>query len=1127
MVTLLNKSLQAKYILLVAFFSLFVLIWSFAFSPHIASAASVNSPVCSIFSNNPLSLTALDVGSTTYVQFYGADTSPNANSVKITFQDTGGPGTSVVGLPANYQSLSGQTTLLKNFAFTGITAGSMREIQVDFQVLNSSGLPECWNRKNYQVTVTNPPPPDYQLVISPISQNVVQGNTVTYSIYVDCNRSFARTNTISNFNFLPGALSNVTATFNTANVACGTYVLLSLATSLQSTPASTPNSPLTQGFTVSSRAVAYNLTRTTTANLTIYGLPQVDLNASPNTIFDKFSGLTPQITNLTWTSQYLDYSRNGNKPCVLEQNGSVLGDRAGTLNAPGEAAGPFDGSLNNPVIFEITCYGFASTPTSSMAFVNISPNPDRINILWTLNGEIQGGSIPNISYTIKRRFIGGGNCTAFRRYCELTTLSSAPASYNPTNPTGYQYTLTMNSNDSLYTFTGITEPGEQLTQVALPYSSSEIPIAPLSTDRITYILHFIDSNMCPNYNDPPYNTSDFYIQIPSSTSLPPALFTNINIGDAMHMYSDRHFTGGTFRRWPDFSNGWLIGSGKYEVVNGTLLRPLTYVSGQENRIAGASADWIFTDDNGKKAYNCGMRDTSFWINDFGFASSTASQTKMQGQVAVYSMAVVSKKYFNHNIQFYLDPAYTTLPSNASVTYCDNLGNCASDLKIKPGMGATVNGYVRIGTDNLAGNYTFRVCARYVGNYSNRDVCDTDGLGNPKILGLTVNVPTPPPIANITSPVNNSTIVYGTSQSIVWNSVSAIQQTCVLKRFNTDWSNQINLQTIVSTGSPNHNLNGTYIDGNIQRDYYYRLTCTNTSGIGNSLDILVNAVPGAPTNVKAFNSSTDPVNHPVPCGQIKLTWQTGSGAQGYYIYTTPAGASIQTVNNGSATQAFVTTNNSFDYYLASYANYGSGVRTSVRELGSPSPIAPIPFPCPPKFTSSDIDIISIDGASVSNPVYCDGIPSAVLSDKPGVRREYVSGSVIKYSYNLCNDGFVDALLVKPELILSNLTQPSTGYKFHLECSSCGMLNNLPLIPTGQGTKASPFVFDLSLIPIASGKSIRIVFEAETQIPINSSQSDFYAYSSGTIKGLNFQNKTLTSSFVHFRVGSPPDLKEVTF
>mgnify|MGYP003393077051 CR=1 FL=1 len=1165
-----------------------------------AKAATVNNPVCTSFSYNPAQLGSpgsvyLDVGQTTYVQFYGSDTGPSGTKVRISFTDTGGPGTSVVGLPPTYTSLPGQTTLLKNFPFTGTTAGTARNIQVDFQVLDVGDVPTCWNRINYQVTVTALPAADFTLDISPLTSNVVQSNKISYSVYANCNRGFNGTNTISGLTFAPGGLTNVSGAFSVANLSCGGYSYLTITTSKTSGPASTPGAPNPQTFSVSGTAAAYGITRSSNAQLVIYGLPVVTLTANPSAVAVNGS------SNLTWTSTYTDNTVNGGFPCTLYQDGSLLGNRI--ANGGPESKGPF--AAARVYRFDILCTGYGGFQGIGTAYVNVTASPSNVFVEWTLNGVPQTDSLastyPGASYQIRHQQTSGANCTTTplnRVWCNDGGLQ-ADAPYNVSLAEGWKYQVYFTQVPSGLTFTGITPPGEQNQQVAVPYPTTNIGqnILSGSGTKVTFTLNFIDFYACPDYNVPPYNTSNYYIGVASSTALPPASIKNVTIGDAGQLSPNAQFSGGTFT--DAFGSGV---SGTYSIVNGNLLVPTIYGNGTNSSIAGSTGDWVFVESTtGKHAYGCGLRDTQFRINDFNHTVSTTSQTVTQGQTASYSMSQLSKGQFNQPIKFLLTSS--NLPAATYVTYCDGSNSCSSTKTLTPAIGGTVNGFVKIGTDTStpAGTYTFVTTARYAGNYSNNDK-------NSVSLTLIVNAATPAPTVTITAPANGSSVVTGSNVPVSWTSTNANVNGCTVT-------------TSVAGHGPwnSQPTAGSITDNNVTANTTYTVTCAGPSGSGNSTSSITVTAAGAPTgsfitpvnndtapyftqinvqwtstnstycwiynnigsinnnwaaptgsttdfvtsaqvqyniqcrnalgvthpvvtvnvyatsppltagSLKTYNTNTDPAGNPVPCGQIKLTWTapTGNGTppDGYYIYTSPSGASVHTVPGGGTLSTFYTTSATNTYYIASYKNFGAGTQTSARIVASPpptsQPIAPVPAPCLPVMTSSDIDVTTIDGATVNIPSPCSGTPDSINGNK-----DYFVGSVIRYKVNICNTGPVVAPNPKVTLVLSNVAQPPSGWNFQVSCGGCS--NQSTPTPTGAGTAASPFVWDFGAnsVPATNG-SWSVSFDAATKQASGSNQTDYYAYVYGDIKLNNVTYKSLNSNFVHFRLGSQPDIHETAY
>ncbi len=1197
LITFLIK-LSGGLVLLIGF-----LVGSFSIFTNTASAATANSPVCSTFSYNPTRLgppgsTYLDVGATTNVQFYGTDPSGAASKVRITFTDTGGPGTSVVGLPSSYTSLPGQTTLLKNFPFTGITAGTSRDIRVDFQVLDVGDVPICWNQFNYQVTVTTLPSPDFTLDITPLTSNVVQTNKVSYSVYANCNRAYNSANTISGLTFSPGGLTNVSGAFTVKNLSCGNYTYLTITTSNTSGPASTPGSPSTQTFSVSGTSSAYSTTRSSNASLTIYGLPVVNLSVNPGAVAVGGS------TALTWTTQYTDGSLNAGKPCNLYQGGALVGTRANTLSSPGETRGPLNAA--GTVRFDLTCTGYGGFQGIGTAFVTVTSLSSNVFIEWSLNGVIQTDPIasvyPGLSYRIEHRQIGGANCTSsplVRTFCTDSTQSDAPLNFS--YATNWQYRVTVTAVPGTLVFTGITPPGEQPQSVNVPYSGSEVAIPNASSTKIAFTLNFTDLYACPDYNIAPYNASSYYIGISSSTAVPPAIIKNVTIGDAAQLSPEPHFSGGTYTNAGSASGG----AGDYSIVNGNLLVPSTYGNGSQSVLFGSTGDWVWVDDaTGNHAYGCGLRDTNFRINDYLYSVSTLSQTKTQGDTGVYSMSITSRNQFNQPVKFLLiNETWSGLlgASKPTVSYC-NASNVCSDIQtLTPGIGATANGYIRVGVSSTtpAGTYTFQIRARYAGTYANNDK-------DSAVLTLIVNAATPAPTVTITAPTNGSTVSTGTNVTVSWTSTNANVNGCNVATnvvghgpwnsqptagsvtdsnvtANTTYTvtctgpsgsgNATSAITVVSTPAPTVTISaptvgasilyngsttvtwsstnatscgvtsslaghgpwnaqpttGSVNDTNITADSTYTVTCSGAGGSGNATRAIL-VTSGDPTNIKTYNSSTDPIGNPTPCGQIKIAWSTVAGAQGYYLYTSPSGASIQTVVGGTTSSTFYATAASNSYYVAAYADYGSGIKVSNKVGATPppsNPIAPVPSPCPPTITNSDLDVPTVDGVSVNTPANCNAVPDPINNPAIG-RKEYLVGAVVRYKVNICNTGLSGssgATAVSAAIKLSNLAQPTGGWNFSVSCGGCS-LQSTPT-PTGAGTPANPFVWDFGAATLNANSNWYITFDAITAIPSGSTQSDFYAYAYGDIKLSGVVVKSVSSNFVHFRVGLNPEIKEVNF
>lgn len=1106
----------------IGLFSLFfTLLFVFLYATP-AMAASPNAPSCTL-SYSPAKLgpppaTAyLDVGKTTSVQFTGSDPTGTGSYIDMSFTQLAG-GSSVVGLPANYQTLAGQNSMLKSFNFQGITAGTARQIQVDFKVMVNSTTSACWSRLNYEITVTSVPQPGFSFIITPVSQSILEGDTAIYNIYTSCNRSFDSSKPIINLSFNPNLFQNITPTFSTTTPVCGNYFVLSISTvSKLRTPANAsspyesfgnPSVPA-NNFTVSAESNQQSVVSTATVDGELYIWSDVNafIRVSDNYPYRRNTILVNTSGLIEWYGSYADPNYNSGKPCELFKNGVKLGDRVISVTTDagqGESTGVI--TSTQAIRYSITCTGWSGVKRSSTDILHVvsSTSSPHFRVLWALNGAIQTGQLTGISYFLKTSN-GMYNTSAFTDAPKNITVDSSRLNRTfALNISG----LTNNS----YNFLGVIPPGYPFFLSQIPYfmptnayfRRSGGFLADSETD--SFVLDFATPASCPDFSVAPYNSPDYQVGFANSVSVPsPAAKRNLTVGDAAKLYAHSSLADGTFRS----DGSGVAPGGTYNFANGYIV-PVSSGTG-DSKVRGDTGNWTFSDQNGAQAKNCNLADAVFRINDFSFSQSPLAISTFPGGITTSVLGITSINYFNQPVGFTLVPVSpATWPSNFTLSFCDNNGNnCASAINLTPNIGGTVNGILKLSADVTAtpGTYKFKIKAIYSGSYQENSKLSPE-------FTFTVYLP---PTVTITAPTANTNLVYGSNQTVSWTSTNTptTGTPCTLTNSRTGASIPVAYQ-------------GSWQDVNVTSDTSYIITCNGTLGGSDSEQTNVLVIPLPPSNLVAYNSASDPLNHPVTCGDIKLTWGVASGVSGYYLYTSPTGASIATISPESVDTYFYTppTQTATVYYLASFGNFGSGNKASSR-VSIISAISPVASPCPPNFALSDIDILTIDGSDVSNEVPCDGVPSPVLANQPGVKREYVAGAIIKFNYNLCNEGYSDAVGIRPELVLYNLGLPPGGYNFHIECANCGALNNQILTPTGMGTKASPFVFDLTGNTLPAKRNWRIVFEAQAQIPVSSTQSDFYGFVSGLIKGENFSQESLNSSFVHFRISNIPDKKEVQY
>lgn len=1082
---LFHRKFRSLYLVLGAFAFLFF----FFSSASDVKAATANNPTCSGYSTQSLPIGAaysryLDVGYNATIQIIGGTALPNGSYSTATLSGFNA-GVANISTPS-YTTPSGTVDMLHNFTINGVSVGTTN-VTVDYIVYNASNASICWSQNTYAVQVTNLPTPDYSVNIAPVTSNVVQGNKATYSVNIICNRSFNVANTISTFVLNPGALVNISHNFSDSNVTCGGYTILTIGTTTSTSPVSTPGAPNTQNFEVEAVAAAYSMSRNGGALINVYGMPQVVVTPTKTQVVQNDS------VNVAWSSTYTDNSVNGGFPCEFSQNGTLIGNRLPNGAPPGEFMGAL--TMLQMYQYEFACTGYGGVRGFGNAYVYVTTSSNNIIVGWSLNGVPQTGFLPNIDFDVMHRKIDGSNCSGATVWCnDATNPGFAPWQAQLTD--NLEYRVTYKGGSSPYWFMGITPPGEQVSQVTPPYSSTILDLA--VGQKIAFVLNFSDQSLCPDFTIPPYSSYTHYPQMVSSTSVPPASLRNVNVGDAATVTPDPQYSGGTFGNSTSGSGG----KGTYTVVNGNKVWAQTYGNGAVNTLV-SNADWEFDDPIlNNHGTNCRMGSPQFQINDHAYNVSTISQSKNQGDTAIYSMSSASQNSFQNAIGYSVVSG--NLPAGVYITYCDNSNNCATSQTITPTMSGTSFGYIKIGTDlsTPVGTYTFTVRARYPGNYQNNDKNSTS-------LTLIVSNPVPAPVVSISAPLVATSINYSASTTVTWSATDTNTNGCTVTSSlagHGPWNSQ------PASGSIN--------DINVTADSTYTVTCAGPGGSGDSnRSVTVN--PNSPSNIKTYNSNTDLVTNPVPCGQIKVSWDVVSGAQGYYIYTTPAGASIQTVVGGPVSSSFYTTSSTNTYYVAAYADYGSGIKTSPRVVVTPppsQPISPVPSPCPPNFSNSDLDVTLVDNAAVNTPDNCGGIPDNVNGP-----RDYVIGTIVKYKINICNGGPPATDQVKAVMNLSNLSEPTAGWNFQVFCGGCA--NQSSPIPTGVGSPSDPFVWDFGVASLAGGSNWYITFDGQTSLPPGSNQSDFYAYVYGDIKVSNVTVKSISSNFVHFRYGLEPDIREV--
>ncbi len=252
------------------------------------------------------------------------------------------------------------------------------------------------------------------------------------------------------------------------------------------------------------------------------------------------------------------------------------------------------------------------------------------------------------------------------------------------------------------------------------------------------------------------------------------------------------------------------------------------------------------------------------------------------------------------------------------------------------------------------------------------------------------------------------------------------------------------------------LSGSQNSGAITSPVTYTATCSY-AGINLTDSVTINVKLQPPTNVEAFNTSSD---SSVPCGAIKVTftpspdvppWNNGGTTlyrDGFYANSGPP--TLGTLYDG------VVAGSPHSYTVRASKETSPGV-WEYSDFVTATPSSIVSNACSGNFSTSDIDFVQIDSTGVASSL-CSGeteLPTNVTLKE---------GSVVRFRINLCNSGSQAASDVSFSSQLTNLFNPRNFS--YVGCSP---------IPSSSGTSLS---FS-NIGTIAAGGACAMLFDATVQ------------------------------------------------
>lgn len=237
-----------------------------------------------------------------------------------------------------------------------------------------------------------------------------------------------------------------------------------------------------------------------------------------------------------------------------------------------------------------------------------------------------------------------------------------------------------------------------------------------------------------------------------------------------------------------------------------------------------------------------------------------------------------------------------------------------------------------------------------------------------------------------------------------------------------------------------------------------------------------------------------------CGMVRITWVDNSNNEtGFKIYRdgvliTTVATTNQVGTGGVMTYDYTTPDNNPHAYSVAATN-GAGDSSQVT-VTSPGGIASVP--CTPNLTSSDKDIVGINGKKIGTGLgnQCggtDALPASVsLKD----------GDLIKFSINICNTGTLAASGITVTDTMVNLVLPTTGWNAKYDDGT----GEKPLSNFGITTSYVGNQLTFSNIPnVPVGTTRRITFNAQLSKPVG-----FTGQSARFQNGFSITSNALTAS-----------------
>ncbi len=236
---------------------------------------------------------------------------------------------------------------------------------------------------------------------------------------------------------------------------------------------------------------------------------------------------------------------------------------------------------------------------------------------------------------------------------------------------------------------------------------------------------------------------------------------------------------------------------------------------------------------------------------------------------------------------------------------------------------------------------------------------------------------------------------------------------------------------------------------------------NLYGGTRCVTITITPAPGAPSNVVANNTSTNPS---IPCGQVWLSWTAGINATSYNLYRSTnsgsPGSVWQVANSTLDKDASGTVGTTYYYWVQSVNTGGTSALVISNSIS--------PVGCQVNISTGGKNLIQVNGQNYTYSSSC-------ISSQSGSVQTIKNGDDLKFNINICNTGTADAnnVSVKDDLTGENLVWHGSAPVFVGGTS------------TSYSVSGNVIIFNFGTI--AMGTKGTVTFDLDANAPTGNTQS----------------------------------------